>query len=187
MKNCKPVLRVLAGALTFACTATAADAPKLTFKFTTINVKGSQSTNTFAINNEGVMVGIYIDSSGILHGLKLVGGKATNIDDPKATQGTYCYGINSSGAIVGAYGTSGGGSQGFLYQGGKFTDVGPAGSPYSEARGITDKGEIVGNYIDSSGVEVGFPVERKKKGHVQASASPRVRLYRRRKASTTAV
>jgi probable HAF family extracellular repeat protein len=171
MKNCKPVLRVLAGALTFACIATAADAPKLRFKFTTINVKGSQSTSTFAINNDGVIVGIYNDSSGTLHGLKLVGGKATNIDDPKATQGTYCYGINSSGAIVGAYGTSSG-SQGFLYQGGKFTDIGPAGTTYSEAGGINDKGEIVGDYVDSSGIEVGFLWNGKKSGKYKTLYRP---------------
>ena len=165
MKNCKPVLRVLAGVLTFACIATAVDAPKLSFKFTTINVKGSRETDTYAINNDGVIVGTYVDSSGTLHGLKLVGGKAINIDDPKATGGTYCYGINSSGVIVGAYGTSSGGSQGFLYQGGKFTDIGPAGSTYSEAEGINDKGEIVGDYIDSSDVQVGFlwKVEKRKK------------------------
>jgi hypothetical protein len=120
VRNGKPLFRALAGVLTLACVATAADAPKLSFKFTTINIKGSKETDTYAINNDGVIVGTYVDSSGILHGLKLVGGKAINIDDPKATGGTYCYGVNSSGVIVGAYGTSSGGSQGFLYQGGKF-------------------------------------------------------------------
>jgi len=89
------VLRVLAGVLAFACIATAANAPKLNFKFTTINVKGSQETDAYGINNAGVIVGDYIDSSGVMHGLKLVGGKAYNIDDPNGTGGTVCLGINS--------------------------------------------------------------------------------------------
>jgi probable HAF family extracellular repeat protein len=186
MKTFKLVLRVLAGVLTFACIATAADAPKLTFKFTTINVKGSQETDPVAINNDGVIVGIYIDSSGTLHGLKLVGGKAINIDDPKATEGTYCYGINSKGVIVGAYGTSGGGSQAFMYQGGKFTDIGPVGTTYSEAWGINDNGQIVGDYFDSRGVEVGFLWNGKKGTGTRLCIAPGP-FIRRRKASTTAV
>ena len=36
MKTCKPGLRVLAIVLAYACIATAADAPKLTFKFTAL-------------------------------------------------------------------------------------------------------------------------------------------------------
>jgi len=66
MKTRKPVLRVLAGVLAFACIATAANAPKLNFKFTTINVKGSQETDAYGINNAGVIVGDYIDSSGVM-------------------------------------------------------------------------------------------------------------------------
>jgi len=46
MKTCKPGLRVLAVVLAFACIATAADAPKLTFKFTKADVpkKGALQT-----------------------------------------------------------------------------------------------------------------------------------------------
>jgi uncharacterized membrane protein len=157
MKTRKRLLRALAGVLTFACIATAANAPKLTFKFTTINVKGSEETDTYAINNAGVIVGDYIDSSGKMHGLKLVGRKVTNIDDPNATGGTICNDINSSDAIVGSYVNSSGATKGFLYKNGKFTDVVPPGATtFSEANGINDQGEIVGDYDDSSGVDVGF-------------------------------
>ena len=89
--------------------------------------------------------------------MKLVGGKAYNIDDPNGTGGTVCLGINSSGAIVGYYVNSSNSDQGFLYQSGKFTDIpGPAGATYSDAYGINDKGEIAGQCGDSSGVTVGF-------------------------------
>lgn len=171
MKTCKPVLSVLAGVLTFACIATAADAPKQTFKFTTINVKGSQETDTYGINNAGVIVGDYIDSSGMQHGLMLAGKKVTNIDDPNATGGTICWGINSSGVIVGAYVNSSGNSQAFVYQHKKFTDIGPAGATYSEALGNNDKGEIVGDYIDSSGIDRGFLWNGKKYKTLDVSGS----------------
>jgi uncharacterized membrane protein len=162
MKTRKPVLRVLAMFLAFACIATAADAPKLTFKFKTINVKGSQETDVYANNNAGVMVGEYFDSSGVQHGMILKGTKVTTIEDPNGTD-TAGYGINNVGAVVGFYINSLGNGQGFLYYKGKFKDVGtgPVGNG-SAAYGNNDKGEIVGTYVDSSNVQHGFLKKGKK-------------------------
>ncbi len=157
MKSCKPVLSVLAGVLTFACIAAAADAPKLNFKFTTIDVPGSLETDTYGINNAGVIVGDYINSSGVMHGLKLVGKKVINIDDPNGVGSTVCNDINSSGEIVGSYVDSSGTTKGFRYKNRRFFDVVPPGATtFSEVDGINDKGEIAGDYIDSSSVDVGF-------------------------------
>jgi probable HAF family extracellular repeat protein len=63
--------------------ATAADAPPLTFKFTTVSVPNAILTVAQGINNAGVVVGFYEDSSAKLHGFMLNGKKVTTIDDPK--------------------------------------------------------------------------------------------------------
>ena len=102
MKWGTTLARVLLVVLTFIFVATAADAPKLTFKFTTVKVKGAQDTRVFGTNNAGTMVGAYVDSGGVDHGFMLKGGKVTTIDDPNGT-GTNCLGINTAGDVVGYY------------------------------------------------------------------------------------
>lgn len=160
MKTCKPVLRALALVLIFMVAATAADAPKLTLKFTTFKISGAVQTFPAAVNNSGVIVGIYQDSSAAYHGFMLSGKKATTIDDPNGTN-TECQGVNLNGAIsiVGFYTNSSGNSVGFLYtpKNKNFTDItGPAGATAVAADSINDKGEIVGYYIDSTQVTHGF-------------------------------
>jgi hypothetical protein len=53
MKIRKPMLRILAGVLTLACVATAADVPNLTARFKTIDVPNALQTSTYGINNSG--------------------------------------------------------------------------------------------------------------------------------------
>ena len=57
MKSGKALLLVLS-VLLFVIAATAADAPTLTFKFTTVRVPGAL-TSVEGINNAGVIVGQY--------------------------------------------------------------------------------------------------------------------------------
>src|SRR5215831_12573801 len=125
MKNVRAVLglAVLLGLATWASAKT----PKLTFTFTTVKVKGAQSTAVYGVNNAGVMVGSYVDGTGVRHGFRLASGKVKKIDDPNGTD-TYCLGINKKGWIVGWYSTTSHTAQGFLYKGGKYSDVGPANS-----------------------------------------------------------
>ena len=132
MKNGRTVSPVLLVVLTFVLLATAEGAPKLTFKFTTIEVKGAQDTRVFGTNDAGVMVGAYVDSSGVDHGFMLKGGKVTTLDDSKGTT-TNCLGINLAGDLVGYYLNSSGAVQAFLRHGKKFTDIGPTGATSSEA------------------------------------------------------
>jgi len=160
MKTCKPVLRVLAGVLTFACIATAADAPKLHFHFKTISKPGALQTSPYGINNSGDIVGYYINQKGATHGFLLVNGKFTNIDDPNSAYGTNPVNLNSKGTIVGVYSIdSAGDARGFSYQNGKFNDVGPQaceGSIESGAWGVNDEGDIAGYCTDSSDVVHGY-------------------------------
>ena len=74
MKNCRAVGWLLMVILVFVFAATAADEPKLTFKFTTVQLKGAQDTRVFGTNNLGVMVGAYVDSGGVSHGSPRRGG-----------------------------------------------------------------------------------------------------------------
>jgi len=56
--NHKTTLHVCFAVLTsHFCGYGGRDAPKLTFKFTTIKVKGASNTRVFGVNNAGVMVG----------------------------------------------------------------------------------------------------------------------------------
>jgi uncharacterized membrane protein len=158
MKNRKATICMLGILLAFMAVATAADAPPLTFKFTSFSVPNATLTVVEGINNAGVTVGIYEDRSGNLHGFMLNGKKLTTIDDPKGTK-TECLHVNANGAlsIVGYYTTSKSTPVGFLYQNGTFTDVpGPAGATGSYAYGINDSGTIVGAYKDSAGVTHGY-------------------------------
>jgi hypothetical protein len=58
MKSGKALLLVLS-MLLFVIAATAADAPTLTFKFTTVRVPGALNTSVEGIDNAGVIVGQY--------------------------------------------------------------------------------------------------------------------------------
>jgi len=166
MKTCKPVLRVLAVLLAFACIATAADAPKLTFKFSNANVPRALQTFPGSINNAGVTVGQYQDKKGVLHGYILKGKSLTTLDDPNGTK-TNAQGIkfNSANKVVGWYTNSSGSQVGFLYDANtkEFTDIlGPEGATNSGAEGINDQGWIVGYYTDSSNHFHGFLLKGKK-------------------------
>jgi len=145
--------------LAFMVAATAADKPPLTFKFKKFTVPGSIDTNAGGINNKGVLVGQYTDSSLILHGFILNGKTLTKLNDPNGTStGASNLTLDGAIAVVGAYtSTKTGSSMGFLYKGGKYTDIpGPSGAIASAGTAINDAGDIVGDYVDSGGVTHGF-------------------------------
>jgi uncharacterized membrane protein len=164
MKYCNSPACLLGLGLALMATAKAADAPPLSFKFTTINVPGAQQTLSFGINNSGVIVGQYIDQGGVAHGYVLNGKKLTTLDDPNG-EDTFCYELNLNGAIavVASYTDFNTNEDvAFLYKNGKFTDIpGPTGAIASVAYGINDRGDIVGDYLDSSRVAHGFLLKHK--------------------------
>jgi uncharacterized membrane protein len=141
--------------------ASAADAPKLTFKFSKADVPGALQTTPFSVNNAGIMVGWYEDTGGNYQGYILDGNHLTTVDHPNSTF-TTCSGVSQNGKIgvvgvTGFYTNSSGNGVGFLYRKGKFTDIpGPAGAMDSYADAINDKGEIVGTYYGSNKVAHGF-------------------------------
>ncbi|MGA9643111.1 MAG: hypothetical protein WBQ72_17065 [Terriglobales bacterium] len=159
MKKCKPGFWALAAVLALACLAAAQDGPDVTFKFKKIAVPKTEQTSIYGINNSGAMVGYYMDKTGTIHGLLLLNGEVTNIDDPNGVCCTEPINVSSNGTIVGNYGTFIEGNQAiasFVYQNGQFSDVGPTGCLNSAAAGINDSGEIVGWCTDSSDVVHGY-------------------------------
>jgi probable HAF family extracellular repeat protein len=80
-----------------------------TFKFP------GTTTGTIAwgINNLGVVVGWFTDSSSLTHGFVLQKGVYNQFDAPGATA-TYCYGINDTGSITGTYTDTSGQLWGFI-------------------------------------------------------------------------
>jgi uncharacterized membrane protein len=167
MKNSRVTLCILSLVLVFAIATSAADTPALKFRFTKANVPGAQQTEPFGINNAGVMVGEYVDSSGVQHAYILNGKKLTKLDHPNAETGsTWASNLNPDGpvSVVGYYVSSRTGQVlGFLYKNGKYTDIpGPSGAVYALGFGINDNGAIVGAYVDSAGSAHGFLLAGKK-------------------------
>lgn len=73
--------------------------------FTTIDPPGSQATELFGINDNGLAVGTYTDSGGVMHGLlyDLATNTFQNIDDPNGIGTTTINGINDKNQLVGFY------------------------------------------------------------------------------------
>jgi probable HAF family extracellular repeat protein len=154
MKTCRGVARLLIVIL-MVLAANAAAAPKATFKFTTVQIKGAVNTSVFGINNAAVKVGLYDDSQFFEHGFILKDGKVTTLDD----QGDYtaCVGINNPGDVIGFYFNSRG-QQSFLWHDKKFINF----PRKYAAAGINDHGQVVGFFSDSNGAAHGFVWDGKK-------------------------
>ena len=142
--------------------AIAVAAPRL-FKFTDVSsAPGATATDTFGINDRGVIAGDYV-SSGIQHGMLLFGSQVVTADradcatTPSATSIAF-YGVNSTGTAAGWCMNTSGVEIGFLYNVGTktFTDISIPGASLTNANGINDNGAVVGTYVDSSGVQHGY-------------------------------
>jgi hypothetical protein len=151
--------RIALAVVLLATLASAALAYKLHWE--TLQVPGASFTEIYTINNSNEMVGHY--SEGVeQHGLAVIKGTPTNIDDPNGVEafgGTWCAGVNSSGIIVGYYYNHAGGATGFIYDSSNpqsFSDITYPGATYTYTSSINDNGEIVGAYADSSGSGGGF-------------------------------
>ena len=129
------------------CSYTALNGPNSAWAATATAIDNNASD----INDSGVIVGYYHDSSGF-HGFLYSAGSYTTLDDPDGVGQTYATGISGSGVIVGYYYDSSGGAHGYLYDGSTYTTLdNPNGLGKTYAKGINDSGVIVGYYSDSSG------------------------------------
>jgi hypothetical protein len=149
--------------LTFVAVGIAA-APPLTFTFSDVHAnKTATETDSYAVNAAGVIVGDYVDSSGVQHGMILNGAKLTTVNNKScqttggATGSIAFFGVNSAGTAVGwCISTKTGLDIAFVYSKGKFTTVNYPKSNGTQLSGINDKGDVVGLWIDSALATHGF-------------------------------
>jgi probable HAF family extracellular repeat protein len=155
--------------LTFVAVGIAA-APPLTFTFSDVHAnKTATETDSYAVNNAGVITGDYVDSTNVQHGMILNGKKLTTVDIKKcqSSGGVFgsiaFYGINTAGAAAGwCIDATTGLDDAFVYSKGKLTAIKYPKSTANQASGINDKGDVVGFYVDSAGVAHGFVYANKK-------------------------
>lgn len=116
------------------------------YTFQTIQYPNAVTTEPYGINNSGVVVGTFVDQSGIHHGFKYEGGTYSLIDFPGSTQ-TWALGINNLGQIVGSHSLNGpdGPWHSFVLDNGNYVQFDVPGWE-SDARGINAAGSIVGVY-----------------------------------------
>jgi probable HAF family extracellular repeat protein len=125
--------------------------------FTQINCQepfftGALASLASGINNNGQIVGTFIDNMGNGHGFLYEQQGCTKLDYPYATF-TAAWGINDSGQIVGEYTDSQGGIHGFLWDDGDYTEVEfPIPEINFLAKGINNSGQIVGHWARTDNI-----------------------------------
>jgi probable HAF family extracellular repeat protein len=141
-----------------------AQEPNGVSKFRDVKAPGATETDTYAVNNFGVIAGAYVDVHNVQHGMILNKQRLTTVDDPRKTCLTApgpgaiaLFGIASKGAAVGwCFDTQLQTYVAFVYNHGKFTLIAPQGAISTQASGINDSGQIVGAYLDKNSQQHGF-------------------------------
>jgi probable HAF family extracellular repeat protein len=126
---------------------------------TSFSVPGALLTLAYEINNsKQLVVGYYIDGSGILHGYYRDASGALHFPiDPSGSVATVLFGLNDRNWVVGRYADAAGATHGlfFLPPNSFFTFDYP-GSTFTSLNGINDQGNICGRYVDATGIAHGF-------------------------------
>jgi hypothetical protein len=126
---------------------------------TSFSVPGALLTLAYEINNSNqLVVGYYIDSSGILHGYSRDANGALHFPiDPSGSIGTILFGLNDRNWVVGRYADNSGVTHGlFFVPPNQFFTFDYPGSTFTSLNGINDQGLICGRYNDASGIAHGF-------------------------------
>jgi len=110
------------------------------------------------INDNGDIVGVFVDINGISHGFtRLANGAFSQpINDPNSpTPFTEGRGINNSRLVCGDYTDSAGAFEGFFFQRNHFTnyDIEPT---FTIVLGVNNAGDFSGSVIPSSGIQEAF-------------------------------
>ena len=116
--------------------------------FTTYDFPGSQSTNFFALGNDGKAAGHYEDSNGLYHGVILENGELRQYDFPGAVQ-TQIFGISdATGGLTGNFIDASGVRRGF--SGDTIIEYPEASATYADFANA--EGAVIGSFIDAQGV-----------------------------------
>src|SRR5438046_4811652 len=126
---------------------------------TLFSVPAAVATLAYDINDsKQLVVGYYIDSSGILHGYyRDANGTLHFPIDPSGSVATILFGDNTRNWVVGSDADSSGLSHGlFFVPPNHFSTFDYPGSTFTSLNGINAQGFICGRYSDSSGIAHGF-------------------------------
>lgn len=108
-------------------------------------IAGSNFTEAFGINNNDMIVGIYADAAGTIHGYVATPTTSQAIDYPGAIE-TQPSKINDSGLVVGYYFDAAGIPHGFSFKDGQYSPIDFPGAFDTAAYGVNRFGDIVGAY-----------------------------------------
>jgi uncharacterized membrane protein len=118
-------------------------------KFTDIpGPAGATASYAYGINDNGDIVGSYVDSAGATHGFLLKGKTYTTLDVPSANW-TIATGINNKGGVILIWL----GSQNYetsLYNGKTYKTINVPGASGSEASGINTEGDVIYAWLHST-------------------------------------
>ena len=121
---------------------------------TSFSVPGALSTFAYEMTNSTeLVVGYYIDGSGILHGYYRDANGALHFPiDPSGSTATVLFGLNDRNWVVGRYADSSGVTHGlFFVPPNSFFTFDFPGSTFTSLNGINAQGVICGRYVDASG------------------------------------
>lgn len=130
-------------------------------EFTVIDPPGSTLTSPNYIDEQDVVVGNFLDSSGVTHGFILYRGHYTTFDVPGALA-TALSSIDPSGEMTGFTCLTDPTCETPPYESftisrrGEITSFNPFDAPSSFASGVNPSGTVVGTYTDSGGVTHGY-------------------------------
>jgi hypothetical protein len=126
---------------------------------TSFSVPAATATLAYQLNNSNkLVVGYYVDASGILHGYYRDASGALHFPiDPSGSVGTVLFGDNDRNWVVGRYADSAGVTHGvFFVPPNKFFTFDYPGTTFTSLNGINDQGFICGRYVDASGIAHGI-------------------------------
>ena len=126
---------------------------------TLFSVPAAVATLAYDINDsKRLVVGYYIDASGILHGYYRDANGALHFPiDPTGSVGTILFGDNNRNWVVGRYADASGVTHGlFFVPPNNFFTFDFPGSTFTSLNGISSQGNITGRYVDASGIAHGF-------------------------------
>lgn len=121
-----------------------------------LQITGGTFNELFDINDAGMMVGGYGDSStynAFIYDPTL--NSFSTVSMPNATT-TTAIGINNANQVVGTYKDSSNSYHGFLFDGTGYTSIDMPGATKTEALGINNNGQVVGYYVDSNLLTHGY-------------------------------
>jgi len=126
---------------------------------TSFSVPAATATLAYQINNsKQLVVGYYVDSSGILHGYYRDADGALHFPiDPSGSVQTILFGDNNRNWVVGRYVDSSGVTHGLFFTApNNFFTFDYPGSTFTSLNGINSQGFICGRYGDASGIAHGI-------------------------------